>query len=197
VPRVRLRFSVLLVVLVVLVVVGCTPTATPPSFDPGTPCEGADQQQMTGAYPDLEATVPVALDGVAATSRASGRYCSRATLGSLVDAGIGEVHFGAGTWDRGSGKGISLVMYEAAGLTADNLFDSFLAAAAANAKVHDLKASQPTIDGQAGHRIDYLNGDSSFQRIVIWPADRAGRVRLLLAADLLDVELTSAEAAFH
>ncbi len=152
---------------------------------------------MVGAYPDLETTVPATLDGVASTDRESGRYCSRGTLGSLVDLGIQEVHFGAASWDRGSGKGISLVMYEATGLTAQNLFDSFLTAASANAKVHDLKVTAPTIGGLAGHRLDYLNGDSSFQRIVIWPGDRDGRVRLLLAADLLDVEIAAASEAFR
>jgi len=192
--RVRLLLAA---VLVVVVVTGCTPTAAPPSFDPSTPCGGADQQEMAGAYPDLEATVPTTFDGKAPTDRQSGRYCSSNTLGTLFDLGIQEAHFGAASWDLGSGKGLSLVMFEASGLTAQNLFDSFVAAASINSKVHDPTLTDPTIGGQQGHRLDYLNGDSSFQRILVWPGDRDGHVRVLLAADLLDVEIAAAAAAFH
>ena len=123
---------------------------------------------------------------------------ARATpLGTLFDLGIQEAHFRAATWDLGSGKGLSLVTFEAAGLTTQNLFDSFVAAASINSKVHDPTLTDPTIGGEQGHRLDYLNGDSSFQRILVWPGDRDGHVRVLLAADLLDVEIAAAAAAFH
>lgn len=152
---------------------------------------------MTGAYPDLEATVPSTLAGEPATVRESGRYCSADTLGTLVDAGIDEVHFGAATWDRGSGKALSLVTFEAVGLTDQAVFGSYVAGAAANDKIHDLATSAPTLGGGPGHRLDFLNGDSSFQRILVWPGDRAGRVRVVLAADLLDVDIQAAVDAFR
>ena len=77
-------------------VAACAGPSAPPSFDPSTPCGGADRQEMTGAYPDLEARIPLALDGQAADSRESGRFCSKATLGKFWDAGIREEQFGGG-----------------------------------------------------------------------------------------------------
>ena len=152
---------------------------------------------MPGAYPDLEATLPAALGGEPAANRESGRYCSAETLGTLSEAGIAEVHFGAATWDRGSGKAVSLVTFEATGLTDQAVFDSYIAGAAANDKIHDLATSTPTLGAGPGHRLDYLNGDSSFQRILVWPGDRAGRVRVVLAADLVDADIQAAVDAFH
>ena len=187
----------LLIALALVALAGCSGPTAPASFDPAQACAGADEQRMAGAYPDLEATVPAQLAGVAPTVRESGRYCSSATLGTLADAGFSEVHYGAGTWDRGSGKAVSLVTFEAAGLGTDAVFQSYLAAAQANSKVHDIAQSTPTLAGQPGHRIDYINGDSSFQRILVWPGDGDGRVRVLLAADLLDVDIQAAVDAFH
>lgn len=183
--------------VVALLVVGCSGPTAPASFDPSQPCAGADEQRMGGAFPELEATVPGQLDGKAADTLESGRYCSSSTLGKLADAGVTEARFGAGTWDRGGGKAVSLVMFEAAGLTPQIVFDSYQAGALANSKIHDLNTSSPTIGGQPGHRMDFLNGDSSFQRILVWPGDRADRVRVLLAADLTDPEILAAADAFH
>ncbi|MGZ8528036.1 MAG: hypothetical protein ACXWWR_04505 [Candidatus Limnocylindrales bacterium] len=192
----RLRWAAACAV-VLLVLTACSAPAAPPSFDPGQPCAGAAEQKMAGAYPDLEATVPSTLAGEEATVRESGRYCSADTLGKLVEAGIGEVHFGAATWDRGSGKALSLVTFEATGLTDQAIFDSYVAGATANAKIHDLATSAPTLGDGPGHRLDFLNGDSSFQRILVWPGDGIGRVRVVLAADLLDVDIQAAVDAFH
>jgi hypothetical protein len=181
-----------------LVVAACSGgTAAPPSFDPSAPCAGADEQVMAGAYPNLETVLPAALAGVVPTNRESGRYCSRTTLGALVDKGIVEAHFGAVTWDRGGGKAISLVLFEANGLTADALFESYQNAAAANSKIHDLRASTLTINGLAARRIDFLNGDSSFQAVIVWSGDGPGRVRVALSADLTTDEVQAALDAFH
>ncbi len=187
----------LVAALALVTVVGCSDAAVPASFDPTQPCAGADEQRMPGAYPDLEATIPNELAGVAATTRESGRYCSPTTLGTLADAGIDELHYGAGTWDRGSGKAVSLVTLEAAGLDAKAVYGSYLAGAQGNAKVHDITPTQPVLGGKPGYRIDFLNGDSSFQRILVWPGDRDGRVRVVLAADLLDSDIQAAVDAFH
>lgn len=183
--------------LALVLLAGCAGPSAPASFDPAEPCNGAAEQQMAGAYPDLEATLPTALEGVAPTGRGSGRYCSADTLGKLFDGGIREVRFGAATWDRGSGKGLSLVMYEAAGLTVQAVYDSFLAGAQANSKTHDLATKEMTVAGGTALRFDFLNGDSSFQRVVVWSGDRSGRVRILLAADQLDSEIQTAADAFH
>ena len=92
---------------------------------------------------------------------------------------------------------MSLVTFEATGLTDQAVFDSYIAGAAANDKIHDLATSTPTLGAGPGHRLDYLNGDSSFQRILVWPGDRAGRVRVVLAADLVDADIQAAVDAFH
>ena len=185
------------IVLAVVTLAGCSGPGGPASFDPAQACAGAAEQRMAGAYPDLEATVPAALYGDASTARESGRYCSPETLGTLSDAGFSEVHFGAGTWDRGSGKAVSLVTMEAAGLTAEAVFGSYLAGAQKNSKVHDVKPTRPTLGGLPGFRMDYINGDSSFERILVWPGDRAGRVRVILAADLVDADIQTAVDAFR
>jgi hypothetical protein len=177
--------------------VGCGGPTAPASFDPAQPCNGADEQRMAGAYPELEGAVPPALAGQAATARESGRYCSPKTLGNLAEAGVTEAHYGAATWDHGGGKAVSLVMFEAVGLTDQVVYDSYLAGAQANSKIHDMKTSSPTIAGQPAHRMDFLNGESSFQRILVWPGDRPGRVRVLLAADLVDAEIQAAADAFR
>lgn len=185
------------IALALVIVAGCAGPTGPASFDPAQPCNGAPEQRMAGAFPELEAILPAALDGVAPTSRASGRFCSADTLGKLYDDGFHEVRYGAATWDRGSGKGVSLVVYEADGLTADAVYDSFLAGAQANSKTHDLTTREMTVGGTTARRFDFLNGDSSFQRVVVWPGDRAGRVRVLLAADQLDSEIQAAADAFR
>lgn len=187
----------LIVALVLMTLVGCTGAPAPASFDPTQACAGADEQRMAGAYPDLEATVPAQLSGATAGVRESGRYCSPNTLGTLADAGFGEVRFGAGTWDRGGGKAVSLVTLEADGLGSQAVFESYLAAAQKNSKVHDITPTQPTLGGQPGYRIDFINGDSSFQRILVWPGDRAGRVRVVLTADLVDADIQAAVDAFR
>src|SRR5450756_1465704 len=82
-----------------LLVAACAGSSSPPpSFDPATPCGGVDRQEMKDAYPDLEARIPLQLDGQAADSRDSGRFCSKATLGTLWDARIHEEQFGGGIW---------------------------------------------------------------------------------------------------
>ncbi|MEA2537669.1 MAG: hypothetical protein QOF11_1903 [Chloroflexota bacterium] len=184
-------------VVVLALTTACSGPAAPASFDPSQPCAGVAEQTMAGAYPDLEATIPSVLAGEPSTARESGRYCSPDTLGTLVQAGIGEVHFGAATWDRGSGKALSLVTFEAAGLTDQAIFDSYVAGAVANGKIHDLATSAPTLAGGPGHRLDFLNGDSSFQRILVWPGERTGRVRVVLAADLVDADIQAAVDAFR
>jgi len=193
----RIAATLGLLAAIALVVTGCADQAATTSFDPSQPCAGADEQKMAGAYPELEAAIPQTLGGVAATNRESGRYCSPATLGTLADAGIQEAHFGAATWDKGGGKALSLVVFEAPGLTDQAVYESYLAGAQANTKIHDLATTAPTIAGSPGHRLDFLNGDSSFQRILVWPGDRPGRVRVILAADTVDADINAAADAFR
>jgi len=180
-----------------LLLAACSGSApAPASFDPAGSCAGADEQRMSGAYPELEAALPTKLADAAPTNRESGRYCSEQTLGALMAAGIAEMRFGAATWDRGSGKGLSLVLYEADGLTAKALFDTYETSARATSKVHNIRTSEPTIAGGEAHRMDLLN-DESFQAILVWPGDRPGQVRVILAADLTNDEVQAAADAFR
>ena len=187
-----------LVAAALLAAAGCANAAAPAptSFDPTAPCAGADEQRMPGGYPDLERTIPATLDGVPPTSLESGRYCSPTSLGTLAATGIQEVRFGAGNWDRGSGKAISLVTFEADGLTARSMYDSYLTPARSDSHVHDIVEKDLRVGDQAGYRLDFLNGES-FQRILVWPGAGAGQVRVALAADLTDAEIQAAVDVFR
>lgn len=184
-----------LVVLAVALLAGCSGATASPSFDPSSACAGADEQRMPGAYPELEVLVPVGLAGATPSSRDSGRLCSKVSLGALAGAGVTEMRFGGGTWDRGGGKGISLVTFEATGLTARALFDSYVAGARANSQNHDIQTSEPTIAGAQGYRMDLLSGES-FESLVVWPGDQQGRVRVVLSADQTDADIQAAIDAF-
>ena len=180
-----------------LLLAACSGSAPAPvSFDPSGPCAGVDEQRKPGAYPELEAMLPTKVDAAAPTKRESGRYCSEKTLGALMAAGIEEMRFGAATWDRGSGRAISLVLFEAEGLTAKALFDTYETSARSTSKVHNIRVSEPTIAAGGAHRMDLLN-DESFQAIVVWPGDRPGQVRVALAADLTNDEVQAAVDAFR
>jgi hypothetical protein len=175
---------------------GCAGAAAPASFDPSAPCAGADEQRMAGAFPELEGTIPASISGVSPSALESGRYCSKTSLGALAETGIAEARFGAGTWDHGGGKGVSLVTFEADGLTAKAMYDSYLAGARADtAHVHDIVEKDLKVGDLAGYRLDFLNGES-FQRILVWPGPRDGQVRVVLAADLTDAEIQAAVDAF-
>lgn len=185
-----------LVGAVLIAATGCAGAAAPASFDPSAPCAGAAEQRMAGGYPELERTIPATLGGNPPSSVESGRFCSPDSLGTLAAKGIAEVHFGAGNWDRGSGKAISLVTFEADGLTAAAMFDSYLSPAKADSHVHDIVQKDLRVGDQVGYRLDFLNGES-FQRILVWPGARTGQVRVALAADLTDAEIQAAVDAFH
>ena len=130
---------------------------------------------MAGAYPELEAAIPTTLDG-------DRRH--QPGIGPLLLGGDARQARRGGRSPRptsgrrpgiaGGGKAISLVMFEAAGLTDQAVYESYLAGAQANTKIHDLTTTEPTIGGAPGHRLDFLNGDSSFQRILVWPGRPAG-----------------------
>ena len=157
-----------------LLLAACAGSAPPPSFDPATPCGGVDQQQMKGAYPDLEARVPTRVDGQAADSRDSGRFCSKATLGTLWDAGIHEKQLGGGIWvveptGGTSLAGLQLSVFRAPGLTAQLQADEYRSGASGTSRVTIVSATNEVVNGRPGYRINLLNGDSH-QAIVVWPS---------------------------
>ncbi len=175
---------------------GCVDDATPVgSFDPSTPCNGADSQVMPAAYPALEVLLPVSLAGVAPNTLVSGRLCSANTLGTLYGRGIHETHFASAVWNRGGGSGIQLTLMTADGLTVANVLESYSAGAANAPKVHSLKTSNVTVNGLAGMRLDIENDDYA-QQVVVWPGDIAGRIRIVITSNIHEADLQVALTAF-
>jgi len=65
---------------------------------------------MPGAFPRSRRGFPAEIDGKAAASRESGRFCARETLGSLFDAGVTEERFGGAIWEVGDRGGLQLAV---------------------------------------------------------------------------------------
>ena len=191
----------LLVVAAGLLVAACAGSSPPPSFDPATPCGGVDRQEMKGAYPDLEARIPAQVDGQAADSRDSGRFCSKATLGTLWDAGIRETQFGGGIWQFEPGGGTSLPgmqlsVFRAPGLTAQLLADEYKAGGGATSRVTIVSTTSEQMNGRPGFRINLLNGDSH-QAILVWPSADGAVIQVVIAADVDESRVQAAVAALR
>jgi hypothetical protein len=184
-----------------LLVAACAGPSSPPTFDPATPCGGVDRQEMKGAYPDLEARIPTQLDGQAADSRDSGRFCSRATLGTLWDAGIRETQFGGGIWavepaGGASLAGLQLSVFRAPGLTAQLLADEYRSGAGATSRVTIVSTTSEQVNGRPGFRINLLNGDSH-QAILVWPSADGSVIQVVIAADVDESKVQAAVAALR
>lgn len=187
----------LAVVAISLLTAGCVNDATAlGSFDPALPCNGANSQAMSGAYPDLEAVLPTRLAGVAPTSLVSGRLCSVNTLGTLYGHGIHETHFASVVWNRGGGSGIQMTVMEADGLTVANALESYGNGAQNAPKVHSLVTSNVTVNGLAGMRLDIANDDYA-QQVVVWPGGAAGRVRVVITSNIHEPDLQVALSTFN
>jgi hypothetical protein len=184
-----------LLTLGALLLAGCG-TGEVPTFDPASPCDGAARQQMPGAYPELEGRVPDALAGQAPTSRDSGRFCARETLGSLVDAGVSEVRFGGAIWEIGERGGIQMAAFEGGGLTAALLAEEYRQAADRARGNEGLQATTLEIAGRPAWRVDVVHRDSR-QAIVVWPSADGRVVQVVVAADVTESDLRTAIAAFR
>lgn len=157
---------------------GCGGAAT--TFDPSGACVA--DGRASGAYPELEARLPMALDGEAPSAVDSGRNCSERALGSLVSHGLDEIRFAGATWDLGAGQGVSSVVFVAAGrdLPAAWIAEFYEIGARTAKRTDNIETSRPTFEG-AGEtwRLDTLNG-LSLQSVVTWQDD--GIVRAVLVA---------------
>jgi len=156
---------------------------------------------MKGAYPELEARIPVQVDGQAADSRDSGRFCSKATLGTLWDAGIHESQFGGGIWaiEPAGGTslaGLQLSVFRAPGLTAQLLADEYKAGAGSTSRVTIVSTTSEQVNGRPGFRINLLNGDSH-QAILVWPSADRAVVQVVIAADVGESKVQAAVAALR
>ena len=183
-----------------LLVAACA-GSSPPPFDPATPCGGVDSQEMKGAFPDLEARIPIQIDGQAADLRDSGRFCAKATLGTLWDAGIHESQFGGGIWilkptAGTAAAGLQLSVFRAPGLTAQLLADEYTSGAHATRLVSVVSATNEQVNGRPGFRINLLNGDSN-QAIVVWPSADGAVIQVVIGADVGESKVQAAVAAFR
>ena len=151
----RLAARLLAALLVAVAVAACGGSAAP-SFDPTGAC--TTDGSAPGAYPELEALVPTRYMDAAPEKLDSGRNCSDANLGSLKDIGITEVRFAGGTWTFGAERAAVLAVFTAPGLTAAALGDLYLESARTANRTKITNATEPTIEGRSGRRLDTETG---------------------------------------
>ncbi len=177
---------------VLAAVAGCGGGASA-SFDvaAGCPVEG----RVAGAYPDLEKRIPASYEGRAPDTLDSGRHCDPESLGSLAKAGFDEVRFAGGTWDFGGERAAALVVFQAPGLTAEQVADFYGSSAQIANRTTITGVTTPEIGGRSGHRIDTMTGDR-VQTVVVWPSSQPDVVNVVITNDLPDPKIQSAIDAF-
>ena len=165
----------------------------PASFDvaAGCPVEG----RVAGAYPDLEKRIPTSFEGRAPDTLDSGRHCDADSLGSLAKAGFAEVRFAGGTWDFGGERAAALVVFEAPGLTANQIADFYGTSAQGANRTTITGVSTPEISGRSGYRLNTMTGDR-VQTVVVWPSATSDVVNVVITNDLPDPKIQSAIDAF-
>ena len=169
---------------------GASPAA---SFDPSGPC--AQDGSAPGAYPELEALVPPVYEDTPPETLDSGRHCTAESLGTLRGAGIDEVRFAGGTWGFGGIRAAALAVFSAPGLTADAMADFYAASARTANRTLVTAESEPTLAGRHVHRIDTETGPRQ-QTVVVWPAEEADVVNVVITNDLPDPKIEAAIEAF-
>jgi hypothetical protein len=189
------RLPAIVIGVVAMLFVAACGAATPiASFDPASAC--TTDGRFAGAYPDLEATLPDAYEGAAPATVDSGRNCTPAALGILADSVSDGVRFAGATWGLGGTTGLTLAVFEGEGLDAANLLTFYEDGARKARRTEKLQVSDTTVAGTAAKRLDVLGSDGTAQTIVTWPAAEAGRVNVLLAADLGDAKVAEALETF-
>ncbi len=182
----------LLILLAATLVGACNGSASS-SFDPTGEC--TTDGRAAGAYPDLEALVPVSYMGTPPKTLDSGRNCSAANLGALTSVGITEVRFAGGTWTFGAERAAVLAVFRADGLTADRLAEFYLQSAQAASRTDVLGQSTQTIAGRSGWRIDTTTSTRA-QTVVVWPGTETDVVDVVITNDLPDARIQDAINSF-
>ena len=153
-------------------------------FNPDGPC--TSDGSAPGAYPELEATVPTALNGAPPTDLDSGRACTPAGLGTLATRGVNEMRFAGATWAKSSASGTSLAVFtdpDGPAIQPAWMAEFYETGARAASKVDSVEAFEyPVGSSITGRRVDVLNNES-FQTIVVW--ERDGRVAAALVANAI------------
>ncbi len=160
--------SALTIASLAIILAGCG--ATPEPSGPLGPC--GDDAKSIGGYPELEATVPRLLNGVAPDKVNSGRSCSPTALGSLTTHGIHELRFAGATWSHGGADATVIAVLATPSdqplLQEPWIQEFYTAGAVAGKHTENTTTTRPVMDG-AGQvfRLDTLN-DLSLQSVVIW-----------------------------
>lgn len=186
--------SLLSALLLATAVAACGSTIPVVSFDPTSECTTDGRQP--GAYPDLEASLPVVYGGRVPDNVDSGRSCTPDALGSLAERGITELRFAGATWDLGGTTGLTVAAFQAEGLEPTAMIEFYAASARLNRKTEKMQVSDTTAGALPARRLDVLQSNGAYQTIVIWPAGVDGRLMVLLAADLGDTKVAAAVAEF-
>ena len=187
----------LLLALTVTLVAACDAYGPAPTPDASAACGGADEQRTAGFYPELESLLPPTLEGRAPATRDSGRYCSAKTLGSLLNAGVRELHFAGATWpDADVSTGIAMVVYRADGLTLDAVADSFASGAGAARGVNQVHAEAIEFEGAPGVRVTAMSGDRP-QIVIIRDYRQVGTVAVVIGSGVSEARARAAAEDFH
>ena len=160
------------------------------TFDPAAPC--ATDGQREGAYPELESALPSTFDDAAPVRRDSGRNCTDGALGTLASHGIDELRFAGALWETGRRSGVTVAVFRAPGLTADQLIEFYETGANKARKTTNVKTRGITVDGVKGQRLDALN-DESYQSILVFDDETPDTVRaVLIASDAREIQTKQA-----
>jgi hypothetical protein len=183
----RLLATGALLLAAALAAAGCSPPAAVASFDPATPCPAEGQQP--GAYPDLEAMLPLDVDGTGPGKVDSGRTCTRANLGALADQGVEELRFAGATWKTGGTSGLTIAVFQADGLTPEQMLAFYEQGAGEARRTDRYVVSETIVGGERAQRLDVLGTDGTGQTVVTWQVPGEDVVRVLLAADVGDARV--------
>lgn len=181
--------------MLALVLIGGLVACAGAAFDPTGPC--TSDGKVKGAYPTLEAVVPMLYDGRPPAQVDSGRTCSTDGLGTLHDHAIKELRFAGATWTMGSDSGLTLATFVSQvgpPLTAEWLAEFYEATARAGKNVQSVEPGEYHVSGAIlGKRLDVLNGES-FQTVIVW--EQGGQVHAALVADFIrDIQTREAHDA--
>ena len=179
-----------LAVLAVLVA-GCSTASA--AFSPTGPCLVDGRQP--GAYPALEALVPRQYDGRPPAKLDSGRNCTPANLGTLVDHGVTQLRFAGATWQDSDTQAITLAVFQAPGLDPAWIGEWYEASARQGKLTQGFAPSRPIIDGRQGYRLDLMNNEIP-QTVIAWPSASGGVTQVVLAAGESEDRIQAAIRAF-
>jgi hypothetical protein len=177
----------------VLAVAACTGGQSSSSFDPTGSCSG--DGRLPGAYPDLEARVPITLEGRPPEKLDSGRNCTPNNLATLTNHQVGEVRFAGASWSDGGSKGRTLAVFSAPGLQPAWIAEWYRATAERGRRTEDIETTPVTIDGRAGTRLQLVN-DDRHQVVVVWPSADGAVTQVVIASDVPNALIDAAIAAF-